>query len=262
MIRLTYIWHDCFLLETNEYNVIFDYWTEPEQGRLLSIVDKEKPLYVIVSHHHKDHFNKDIFLWSKLFRQIKYIISKDVYQSVRYILRDNSTYRGEYRIPTDLVSMLRPGDVYFSENLKIYVFGSTDIGNSYLLKVGEKYIFHAGDLNAWVWKDESTENEVEAAIRDFKSKIEKIGDITETIDLVMFPVDSRIGRDYWEGAKLFVNQFDVRHFVPMHFEWGTTQEESIKYRIDAIRFNSYAAKNAGEYHALQNPYESKLDINT
>lgn len=33
----------------------------------------------------------------------------------------------------------------------------------------------------------------------------------------MFPIDGRIGNGYTRGARQFVKQFSVRHFVPMHF---------------------------------------------
>lgn len=258
MMKLTYVWHDCFLLETAEFSVVFDYWQEPELGRLLSLIDVEKPLYVVVSHHHKDHFNKEIFLWAKRFDHIHYVVSKDVFQSVRYILKEGSTYRGEYRVSPEQVSVLRPGDVYVANGLQIHAFGSTDTGNSYLLEFNGRFVFHSGDLNAWVWKDESTDKEVAAALCDFKSKIEPISDVSVRIDLAMFPVDSRIGREYWEGAKIFVHRFDVSHFVPMHFELGATRDEVERFRRDAVCFDAYRNVMRGDYHSMQVPYGSLL----
>ena len=41
---------------------------------------------------------------------------------------------------------------------------------------------------------------------------------TDRMDLVMFPVDPRLGEDYMLGAKQFVDCFQVRTFVPMHFD--------------------------------------------
>ena len=37
------------------------------------------------------------------------------------------------------------------------------------------------------------------------------------IDLVMFPVDSRVGTDYALGAKQFLDKVQVKIFSPMHF---------------------------------------------
>ena len=39
----------------------------------------------------------------------------------------------------------------------------------------------------------------------------------DSFDIVMFPVDGRIGNGYTRGARQFVDQFHVGLFVPMHF---------------------------------------------
>lgn len=259
MITLKYIWHDCFKLETDDCIVVFDYWQDPE-NQLSIPTEMNKPVYILVSHHHKDHFNREIFslrfrecIAGGLSSEIRYIISKDTARTVNYILKPNGTYNGEYKVDTESVTVLKPGESYCDNILKIHAFGSTDTGNSYLLDIGGKFIFHAGDLNAWVWKDESTAKEIEVALSDFRKKIEPIHAITDRIDIAMFPVDSRIGRDYWEGANIFVKEFEVAHFVPMHFCLGETTETQRKFTEDAVRFDLYGNKERGEYHALTRP---------
>lgn len=39
----------------------------------------------------------------------------------------------------------------------------------------------------------------------------------DSFDIVMFPIDGRIGNGYTRGARQFVDQFHVGLFVPMHF---------------------------------------------
>lgn len=39
----------------------------------------------------------------------------------------------------------------------------------------------------------------------------------DSFDIVMFPVDGRIGNGYTRGARQFVDQCHVGLFVPMHF---------------------------------------------
>lgn len=39
----------------------------------------------------------------------------------------------------------------------------------------------------------------------------------DSFDIVMLPVDGRIGNGYTRGARQFVDQFHVGLFVPMHF---------------------------------------------
>ena len=37
------------------------------------------------------------------------------------------------------------------------------------------------------------------------------------IDLVLFPVDRRMGKDYMKGAQQFIERIKTTIFVPMHF---------------------------------------------
>ncbi len=65
IIKTIYVFHDGFVVKTNEVVLIFDFWKDPyERGPLpnpLMNVDKEMPVYVFVSHGQKDHYNPEIF---------------------------------------------------------------------------------------------------------------------------------------------------------------------------------------------------------
>ena len=258
MKKLTYIWHDCFVYEDSKVIIIFDYWKDPtcEPGDLPDFIrhaDKSKPVYVVVSHHHKDHYTKLIFEWSTLFENIKYILSKDVAKYARHILHPDSIYKGIKPAPESIV-VLTPGQTYSDCNIAVKAYGSTDIGNSNCFTIAGESIFHAGDLNAWIWKDESTEEEVNKAISDFEDILDTIAIDREIIDIAMFPVDSRIGREYFTGAKMFVRKLHVKKFFPMHFGLGDTTEEQENYQIDATLIDLYANPERGEYICLQSPY--------
>ena len=267
MTKITYIWHDCFVVERPQYVLIFDYWRDPitdvqktdtdkSYPSFLSELPEEKPLYIIVSHHHKDHFNKDIFKWGEKVANIRYIISKDVRRHIRYLLNPESTYSGSRPDP-DRITVLDRGEIYEDSIIQVEAFGSTDIGNSYCVTDKEGVsIFHAGDLNAWIWKDESTDKEVAEALEKFRSIVGEISEKHSKIDYAMFPVDSRIGRDYFTGAGIFVREIEIKHFFPMHFGLGETPCEQQRYRRDAARIELYANPERGEYICLQAPYSS------
>lgn len=253
---LTYIYHDCFMLETSHAVMIFDYWKDPfgnlpqsENPRLLEEINPEKRVYIILSHHHKDHFNRKVFTWAKEFHHINFIISKDIFRAASFMLKSGGHYSG-YRPPLTSIHVLSPGEIYEDDVLSVRAFPSTDIGNSYAVEICGLKIFHAGDLNAWLWLDESTEKEIETARNDFNRIIQQIQDVTSDFDVAMFPVDSRLGRQYWWGAKHFVDSFNVKLFVPMHFELGETVEEKLQRRIDAAAFNLFAREDYGAYLQL------------
>ena len=265
MLQITYIFHDCFLVELSNCSIIFDYWKDPNNPHdglplFLRNIEKEKPLYIFVSHHHKDHYSKRIFEWERFFHNIRYILSNDVVKLARHIIAPDSLYTG-IKPSAEKVTILKKGDCFKDSLITVEAFGSTDIGNSYYLEVGlgsgkNISVFHAGDLNAWLWKDESTPEEVDLALKNYLDIISEIKEKHPQIDVVMFPVDSRIGTDYAEGARLFVREIDVRYFFPMHFGLYESKEEECKRLRDAADLKVYANPSRGDYICLQSPYSA------
>lgn len=253
---LTYIYHDCFVISTDDAVMIFDYWKDPLAGPdgkdfppLLDEIDPGKSIYVIISHHHKDHFSRRVFLWQKRFPDIQYVISPDVFKAVKYLFKPDGTYQG-FKPNPESVHVLKEGEVYSDGTVRIKAFGSTDIGNSYLVENSGYRFFHAGDLNAWLWLDESTPEEVDEARRGFTEIMEKVRTDCPALDLVMFPVDSRMGRDYWWGARFFVDNILCNLFVPMHFELVLDEADKEQRRLDAGAFDLYARRDYGSYLQL------------
>lgn len=265
MLDLTYIHHSSFLLrQEGTCAILFDYWKPDDRpfarsreernkdtGKrkepwFLETIPSELPFFILVSHHHKDHFNPAIFNWIERFPNIKYILSKDTALFARHLLK---------KLPAESVKVLEPGDVYTDGAVEIHAFDSTDIGNSYGLIISKEdgskvRAFHAGDLNSWLWLDESTPEEIADMRGRFSSILEHISEEFPKLDLAMFPVDSRLGRGYEEGASMFVRKIDVARFFPMHFSLGETEEEIAQRKRDARNFELYAA-GRGEYIALQ-----------
>lgn len=265
MICIRYIWHDCFLVSLPSATLLFDYWRENGEENsardrnpaFLDLIDPERPLYLFVSHGHKDHYNPVIFDWSERFREVRYVVSADVWKRMRHMVSPTSVYRG-VRPDADRVTMLRPGDEFSDGTLRVRAFPSTDIGNSYVVECEGVRFFHAGDLNAWVWLDSSTDQEIRKAMGDYRACLRDLrqwldaqpaASLGGDIDYCFFPVDSRLGRGYETGASLFVREFDVARFFPMHFALGD-EEERRQRRADALRFELYANPERGEYIPL------------
>lgn len=238
--------------------MIFDFWKipgieNPEISNLIGDLDNHVPVYVFVSHFHKDHFNKAIFSWQKFHPNIHFIISKDTSRHVKYILNPASNYIGERPTP-DSVVILQKLEVFEDLNIRVTAFGSTDIGNSYIveLKQEDKKIFHAGDLNCWTWKDESSPDEIREAEEAYRKELYIISNDFAKIDIAMFPVDKRIGSGYAQGAKEFLEAIEVAYFFPMHFGLGETPEEQSIYIAGAQDIEKYAF-GRGEIITLTSP---------
>lgn len=208
-MKLDYIYHSGFAIEADGVTVIIDYYKDSsEEVYNKGIVHDyllEKPgiLYVLCSHFHPDHFNREILSWKALRPDIRYIFSKDILK--------------HHRASADDATFINKGDVYEDESIRIEAFGSTDVGISFLIDVQGKRLFHAGDLNNWHWSEESTPEEIRKAEGDFLAEVKILQQTAPSVDLAMFPVDSRIGKDYMRGAEQFVERIKTAIFAPMHF---------------------------------------------
>lgn len=256
MIKTIYIFHDCFVVKTKEAVLVFDFWKDPyQQGPLpnpLMEVEREMPVYVFVSHGHKDHYNPEIFGWAKHFPNIRYIVSRDVRRRIKHIITPESSYKGDKVDPARVIAMF-DNDRYEDSNISVRSFPSTDTGNSYAVSIGGYSIFHAGDLNAWIWKDESTEEEVQDALHRFNAIVNMIAKEYKSFDLCFFPVDSRIGTDYFTGAKIFLERFKIEHFFPMHYELGEDPASIARLHRDAAAIGQYSSPTCQNY-ILSAPY--------
>ena len=218
-MKLTYIFHSGFAIETDTFSVLVDYFKDttdhPDQGYVHDkLLHSDKPLYILSSHFHFDHFNPQLLRWKDFKKDIHYIFSRD-------ILKHRRAKEGD-------AFFLMKGEEYKDSNLAIKAFGSTDVGVSFLINMNGRSVFHAGDLNNWHWKDESTAEEVEKAERLYLKELDLIRKATSTIDVVMFPVDSRMGTDYMRGAEQFVDTIQTGLFAPMHFGENYEQANAFK----------------------------------
>ena len=207
-MRLVYIYHSGFALEADGFSILIDYFKDsdpdPAKGYVRSeLLKRAGTLYILASHFHPDHFNPEVLKWKEQKPDIKYIFSKDILKR-RRAKADDAIY-------------LKKGDAYQDELLTIKAFGSTDVGISFLIETEGRRIFHAGDLNNWHWSEESTEEEIRKANGDFLAEVKYLKEKVPNIDLVLFPVDRRMGKDYMKGAKQFIEQIKTTIFVPMHF---------------------------------------------
>lgn len=208
-MKLDYIYHSGFAIEAEGVTLIVDYYKDSSEApHSRGIVHDEllkRPgkLYVLSTHFHPDHFNPEILQWKEQRPDIQYIFSSDILKNGR-ANKESAFYVGK-------------GENYKDETLRVDAFGSTDVGSSFLIHLQGMRIFHAGDLNNWHWSEESTEEEVQKANGDFLAEVKCLKESSPEIDVTMFPVDSRMGKDYMKGAKQFIEQIKTTIFVPMHF---------------------------------------------
>ncbi len=207
-MELIYLYHSGFALLGEGFTIIMDYFEDSVSATSGIVHDellkRSGKLYVLSSHSHADHFNKNVLTFRSEHADVLYIFSRDILEQ-------------KLAKPEEAV-WLGKGEHYADELLQVHAFGSTDIGVSFLIEVEGKKIFHAGDLNNWHWMDESDEAEWRGYERHFLCELTDITRYTHSMDVVMFPVDPRLGREYMRGPRQFVEQIKTSIFVPMHFD--------------------------------------------
>lgn len=212
MTKVTYLDHSGFAVQLPEVILVFDYYRDPSHA-LHKILENnpDTPVVFFVSHQHKDHYNTGIYELAQNHRRV-YVTANDVPARA---------------IPSTLeVAGMSAGDRIegLPGGISVKAYPSTDSGVSFLVETSAgKKIFHAGDLNLWHWKDESTKEEIKKSEAAFQKALHRISSENPALDIAMFPVDPRLGTDFGEGAKEFLTAIKVANFFPMHF-WGMKDE--------------------------------------
>lgn len=196
-MNITYIHHSAFLVQTDSACLLFD-WFDGE----LPAIPEEKPLYVLSSHIHEDHFSRKIFSLAEGHPNVTFLLSRDI--PVEKVPE-------AYRCCTHF---LLPHETWKDEILSLETFRSTDEGVAFWCSVDGKQIYHAGDLNHWYWEgeDEQWNRDMTAA---YRAEVELMSG--RTADIAFLPVDPRLENWFWLGADDFMKAADARHIFPMHF---------------------------------------------
>ena len=201
-LKITHYYHSGFSVEADDLLFVFDYWRGEHQELtgyrqlLPDDLKKYRAVYVFISHEHIDHMDPIVFTWKDL-APVNYIVSSDMPVGTR----------GKRMAPGDLLEL--------EQGITVKAFDSTDLGVSYLLDIHGITVFHAGDLNFWHWRDESSIQEIEEAEKEFQTAIKPLS--REKIDVAFFPVDPRQGTMFEAGANYFILAVKPRLMIPMHY---------------------------------------------
>lgn len=190
-LAIEHIFHSGFILETEDYLLVFDYY----KG---DISLKDKKIIVFVSHGHEDHYTKDIFKWEEEFKDIRYVLSSDI----------------DIKSKAEKIYIMDPYEELELDNINIKSFASTDLGLSFLINIEGLSIFHGGDLNWWHWENDPKEEQIRME-KEFKDEINKLKSFN--IDIAFMPVDPRLGQAFSLTGEYFIETIKPRYFLPMHF---------------------------------------------
>lgn len=196
-MKITYIGHSGFLVETKDCCYLFDYY----KGDLPSL-NPDKPVFVFCSHFHHDHFNPQIFeMLRRMGVKFQAVLAKDI---------------SEKNVPPDAVVTKAYHDrVYTLDNgTVVSTLLSTDSGVAFIVKTDEGVLYHAGDLNDWYWEGEPMEDNRQMTIR-YRQEIDKMKGLH--LHAAFVPLDPRQGTHYKDGMLYFLENTDCGAVYPMHY---------------------------------------------
>lgn len=236
MLKATYLHHSGFLIETENYCLLFDYYTQ--NGRhIMEMPDerKYKNWLVFVSHGHHDHFDERIFSIREKRPEVGYVLAEDVPK--------------HWRQNADTLSVAA-NQKYEYKKAVIHTLLSNDEGVAYLVEVEGHVIYHGGDLNWWHWNGESKAFQEEIG-NAYCKEIDRIKG--KNIDVAMIPVDLRLEDKYIWGLDYFMKNTNTKWAFPMHF-WRRFEvcqkiqsDDSARYYKNSVK----SIKKANETFVLE-----------
>ncbi|HBE79606.1 MAG TPA: hypothetical protein DDW65_17790 [Firmicutes bacterium] len=207
--EISYIFHNCFVLKLNRKTFLFDYpsdnYLSENIRNVLQAKIQNSDLYILASHNHQDHFNRNISELAANTRKTTYILSKDIIKKNR-----------SFETMADCFCVA-PDQSYRINDLEIYTFRSNDQGVAFLICCNGLNIYFGGDLANWDWGN-LTAQEHRLLVDYFAEVLTKLKQ--RPVQIAFSNTDPRLNN--WAGAAQFIDTIKPNLFVPMH-TFGETQ---------------------------------------
>lgn len=223
-VKVEYLYNSGFTVETDNHFLVIDYYKGD-----LKIPDKNTTFFV--THHHLDHYNKEIFK----------------YENAKFVLSDDIT---DVEKNENLIFVHEDESIVLFNDLEIMVFGSTDEGSSFLITIDGLNIFHSGDLNWWAWEDMGPQREAERKI-EYTSEINKLKDLNLNIDIAFVPVDPELRHNYFLAGDYFINTIAPKFFFPMHFGDNYSCNEKFIHKMDGCHTHIFNVDKINQKFSLE-----------
>ncbi|MCC8127752.1 MAG: MBL fold metallo-hydrolase [Clostridiales bacterium] len=205
-MKVTYLHHSGFLVETEQVMLLFDYVGGP-----IPQLNPDKTLVMLASHRHGDHFDPKIFALGVSHPDVRWILSYDIWKK-----RIPEAYQSY--VPR--ICRIRPGDrleLAAGEGLvTVSAYKSTDEGVAFIVEADGRTIYHAGDLNDWYWEEE-TDAWNHSMQADYIRELKKIRADGYHPDVAMVPVDPRLEQWFYLGLAEYMREVGAEMIFPMHF---------------------------------------------
>jgi hypothetical protein len=203
-ISITYIHHNCFVLDTPGRTYLFDYPGDAHlpdgAADLVRLAVAGRDLAVFISHGHDDHMNDHLDSVTATAACVCHVISDDVAE-----LRPGAMPAlGE-------TLEVEPDARYSFGSMDVQTLMSNDLGVAYLVEDGGLRFYYGGDLAEWVWPATPL-REAEFTRPFFRRAMERVRDFRPHV--AFSNTDPRLAN--LAGGPTACRMAGAQVFVPMH----------------------------------------------
>ena len=227
-MKITYLHHSGFLAELEACCLVFDYF---DKG-LTRLPDK--PVLVFASHAHRDHYDPGVFRFTEG-REVTAVLSKDI-------------PKRRWPAGIEVLSVSAHRDYALPFGIALTTLQSTDAGVAFYLRTPEGCVYHAGDLNEWVWAGESEQYNKQMT-GNYRHEIDLLRG--QRMDCAFVPLDPRQEADYARGLLYVLRTLAPKAVFPMHY-WGRP-EIIDRFLREYPQYGDYV--NYTEQYKEGSPYE-------
>lgn len=242
-MRIIFLHHSSFLVEIDDKVLLFDYFEGNRvigytfSGQLPEYAPDTK-LYVFASHSHRDHYDLDILRWWERYPNIRYILSKDIRISPHFLKK-----HGIDPAVRERVTFVSGGNRCEVDELTVMTLQSTDAGVAFYVSVGDRHVFHAGDLADW--RMEGAGDLINGKMRrSYQHEIKKLSELP--IDAAFVPADPRLGQHQFASIDFFLKNTDAGRVFPMHMWQDYSGIAAYRKRISNLGMAERLAEITGE----------------
>ncbi|GAB7080208.1 MBL fold metallo-hydrolase [Megalodesulfovibrio paquesii] len=205
-MKVTYLVHDCFLLEWGGRVLLFDY-PEPRfrpSGMDALVRQAVTGAYCVffISHSHPDHCSLDLLDLSPWCKEAHYVFSDDVPDMLPEFHPD--TLPGS-------CAVVEPDWTCEVNGMHVRALESTDLGVGFLISWQGRRVWFSGDAAHWDWPV------LDQASRHFgREQFDAILDVLAAapLHLALANADPRL--ENFSGACALLKRANPAYFVPMH----------------------------------------------
>ncbi len=239
-MNIRYIEHSCFLIETEDCYLLFDYYAGDVS---LPTLDSSKPLVLFSSHAHHDHFSAEIFALQVRYPKCFFVLSADIPVPAAVQPFTCSMLPHEHRLlqftngraavsvapadtlnadalnadalnadalTADTLNAGAPNTDALDVDLSVETLRSNDEGVAFIVRIGDLCIYHAGDLNNWWWNGDTEDQKL---AERYHEELEHIRG--QHFTAAFIPLDPRL-QGWWKGIEDFMHYADADRIFPMH----------------------------------------------